>query len=108
MKYLMGIDNGGTFVKAGLVDENGGLVAVAREPIENQTPKPGFTERDMDALWEQNAKVVRAAVEKSGLPILESSLRTPGPGSIQNSGKRTAQPKKFMKRPSRIFWPASR
>lgn len=67
MKYLMGIDNGGTFVKAGIVDENGGLVAVAREPIENQTPRPGFTERDMDALWRQNAKVVKAAVEKGGV-----------------------------------------
>ena len=67
MKYLMGIDNGGTFVKAGIIDETGNLVAVSREPIHNQTPKPGFTERDMDALWEQNSKVVRAALEKSGL-----------------------------------------
>ena len=67
MKYLMGIDNGGTFVKAGLVDENGKLAAVAREPIQNQTPQPGFTERDMDALWEQNAKVIKSAMEKSGI-----------------------------------------
>ncbi len=67
MKYFLGIDNGGTFVKAGLVDENGTLAAVAREPIENQTPKPGFTERDMDALWEQNAKVVKAALKTGGI-----------------------------------------
>ena len=39
----MGIDNGGTFVKAGIIDETGNLVAVSREPIHNQTPKPGFT-----------------------------------------------------------------
>ena len=67
MKYLVGIDNGGTFVKAGIVDEQGSLISVAREPITNLTPQPGFTERDMDALWEQNAKVVKAAVEKSGI-----------------------------------------
>ena len=67
MKYLMGVDNGGTFVKAGIIDEDGNLLAVSREPIHNQTPKPGFTERDMDALWEQNSKVIRAALEKSGL-----------------------------------------
>ncbi len=67
MKYLMGIDNGGTFVKAGLSDENGRLVAVAREPIHNLTPKPGFTERDMGELWKQNAKVIGEAVKKSGI-----------------------------------------
>ncbi len=67
MKYLMGIDNGGTFVKAGLTDENGNLAAVAREPIQNLTPRPGFTERDMTALWEQNAKVIKGAIEKSGI-----------------------------------------
>lgn len=67
MKYLVGVDNGGTFVKAGVADENGQLLAVAREPIQNLTPQPGFTERDMDALWEQNAKVIRTAVEKSGI-----------------------------------------
>lgn len=67
MPYLMGIDNGGTFVKAGIVDENGRIVAVAKEPVCNRTPKPGFTERDMDELWAQNAKVIRGALERSGI-----------------------------------------
>ena len=67
MKYLLGVDNGGTFVKAGIMDERGTLLAVAREPIRNLTPQPGFTERDMEELWLQNAKVIRAAVEKSGV-----------------------------------------
>lgn len=67
MRYLIGIDNGGTFVKAGLVDESGNIVAVAKEPVHNITPKAGFTERDMDELWAQNAKVVKKAIEKSGV-----------------------------------------
>lgn len=67
MQYLLGIDNGGTFVKAGLVDTEGNLVAVSREPIQNLSPKPGYTQRDMDALWAQNAKVIRSAVESSGV-----------------------------------------
>lgn len=67
MQYLLGIDNGGTFVKAGLVDTSGNLVAVCREPIQNVSPKPGYTERDMDTLWQQNAKVIKAAVKKSGI-----------------------------------------
>ena len=43
MAYLMGIDNGGTFVKAGIVDENGNILAVAKEPVHNLTPQAGFT-----------------------------------------------------------------
>ena len=32
MRYLMGIDNGGTFSKAALFDENGVQISVARIP----------------------------------------------------------------------------
>lgn len=67
MAYLMGIDNGGTFVKAGIVDENGNILAVAKEPVHNLTPQAGFTERDMDELWSQNAKVIRGAIAKAGI-----------------------------------------
>ena len=67
MPYLMGIDNGGTFVKAGITDERGRMLAVAREPVHNLTPKPGFAERDMEELWRQNVKVIRRAVEEAGI-----------------------------------------
>jgi len=67
MKYLMGIDNGGTFSKAALFDENGNQVSVASMPTVTITPKPGYTERNMDELWEINAAAVRAAIEKSGI-----------------------------------------
>lgn len=67
MNYLLGVDNGGTFVKAGVIDGEGRLLAVSREPIHNQTPRAGYTERDMEELWLQNAKVIRQAVEKSGI-----------------------------------------
>ncbi|MCI8637751.1 MAG: carbohydrate kinase [Coprococcus sp.] len=68
MSYLMGIDNGGTFVKAGIVDENGNILAVAKEPVHNLTPQPGFTEREMEELWNQNAKVIRRALATSQIP----------------------------------------
>jgi len=67
MKYLMGIDNGGTFSKAALFDENGNQISVASMPTVTITPKPGYTERNMDELWEVNAAAVRAAIEKSGI-----------------------------------------
>lgn len=65
MRYLIGIDNGGSFSKAAVFDENGSQIAVASEPTEVITPKPGYTERDMNELWEVNARVVKEAILKS-------------------------------------------
>lgn len=67
MKYLMGIDNGGTFSKAAIFDENGVQIAVSTEPTEVLTPKPGFTELNMEHLWNANVKVIRRAIELSGI-----------------------------------------
>ena len=67
MPFLMGIDNGGTFVKAGIMDETGRIIAVAKAPVRNVSPEAGYTERDMDDLWAQNAMVIRNAVERSGI-----------------------------------------
>lgn len=67
MKYLMGIDNGGTFSKAAIFDENGHQISVASVPTVTITPKPGYTERDMEELWQVNAQAVKEAIEKSGI-----------------------------------------
>lgn len=67
MKYLMGVDNGGTFSKAAIFDESGKQISVASVPTVTLTPKPGYTERDMDELWEVNAAAIRTAIEKSGI-----------------------------------------
>lgn len=67
MKYLMGIDNGGTFCKAAIFDENGKQIAVASSPTVTITPKPGYTERDMVELWESNAKAIRDCIRKSNI-----------------------------------------
>ncbi|MDY3248916.1 MAG: FGGY-family carbohydrate kinase [Candidatus Choladocola sp.] len=67
MKYLMGVDNGGTFSKAALFDENGVQIAKTSVPTVTITPKPGYTERDMDELWRVNAEAIRKTVEKSGV-----------------------------------------
>ncbi|MFR3881013.1 MAG: hypothetical protein ACLTX6_00710 [Lachnospiraceae bacterium] len=37
MKYLLGIDNGGTFSKAAIFDENGEQISVASVPTETLT-----------------------------------------------------------------------
>ena len=67
MKYLLGIDNGGTFSKAAIFDEDGNQVSVAIVPTVTITPKPGYTEKNLDELWDVNAQAIRNAVEKSGI-----------------------------------------
>ena len=67
MRYLIGIDNGGTFSKAALFDENGTQLSVGSMATETLTPKPGYTERNMDVLWKANASAIRQVIEKSGI-----------------------------------------
>lgn len=67
MKYLLGIDNGGTFSKAAIFDENGNQISVDSKPTVTLTPKPGYTEKDLNELWRVNTDAVRRAIEKSGI-----------------------------------------
>ena len=67
MNYLLGIDNGGTFSKAAVFDEDGNQISVASVPTVTLTPKPGYTEKDLNELWKVNAAAVREAIEKSGI-----------------------------------------
>ena len=67
MKYLVGIDNGGTFSKAAIFDTEGNQISVSSTPTVTVTPKPGYVERDMDELWESTAKSVREAIKKGNI-----------------------------------------
>lgn len=67
MKYFLGIDNGGTLSKAVLFDQTGAEVASASVTVPMITPYPGFTERDMEILWDANVQVIKETIEKSGV-----------------------------------------
>jgi L-xylulokinase len=66
MQYLLGLDNGGTGAKAVLFEETGRAVASASRVTPMETPKVGYTERDMELLWRMNCEAAREAIEKSG------------------------------------------
>ncbi len=66
MKYYLGLDNGGTTTKAAVFDGNGRQIASAGTSTRMLVPKPGFTERDMEEMWEANCQVVREALHRSG------------------------------------------
>ena len=67
MNYYLGLDNGGTSTKAAIFDENGREIASAGMDTAMLIPRPGFTERDMDEMWEANCRVIREVLKKAGL-----------------------------------------
>lgn len=64
-KYLMGIDNGGTMSKAAIYDLEGNEIAVSSCKTEMMMPRPGFTERDMDEMWQANVRAINEVVAKA-------------------------------------------
>ena len=134
MRYLLGLDNGGTFCKAAIFDEDGQQVAAASEPTEVLIAGEGRRERELDQLWISNVRVVRQALRQSGLAgeqiagvsfsghgkglyLLDRDNRPlgrgiypriPGPGNMCRSGSWTVQLPEFMPGPGNPSWPASR
>ncbi|MDO4642862.1 MAG: FGGY-family carbohydrate kinase [Cardiobacteriaceae bacterium] len=62
MQYWLGIDCGGTFIKAALFNKNGKEVSLARRNLPVLSPSPGRAERDPQTLWETCAMVIREAI----------------------------------------------
>lgn len=65
MNYYLGIDCGGTFIKAVLFDENGKIHACERENVAVISEQSGYAERDMSELWQVCAKVIRRTQKSS-------------------------------------------
>lgn len=65
MSYYLGIDCGGTFIKAALFDRQGKMFACMRENVEVISEQAGYAERDMQQLWQVCAKVVRQTLTES-------------------------------------------
>ncbi len=66
-RYLVGVDNGGTMSKAAVFTKDGRELACAARKVEILEPHPGWSERDMDAMWRGTAEAIREAVEKAGV-----------------------------------------
>ncbi len=58
----LGIDAGGTLVKAALFDEYGQAMGIGTTPVSTLTPQPRHAERDMDDLWRGVVGAIRAAL----------------------------------------------
>jgi len=65
MAYYLGIDNGGTTTKASIYDSTGREMATSSTSTDIIVPEIGFTERNMDEMWDANCKVIREVLKKS-------------------------------------------
>ncbi len=65
MNYYIGLDNGGSITKAALYTSFGKEVGVCSVETKMITPKPGFTERDMQEMWMANCQVLKDLLFKT-------------------------------------------
>ena len=66
-QYLLGIDNGSTVSKAVLFDLRGKEIAIASFKLDTEYPHPGWTEREMEMLWQSTVNAIREVLAKSGI-----------------------------------------
>jgi L-xylulokinase len=71
MNYYLGIDSGGTFMKAGLYDANGREVVICRTSADVEHPQKGWVERNLDNLWRDACTVIRQVLAESGVNPLD-------------------------------------
>ncbi|HEY1721808.1 MAG TPA: FGGY-family carbohydrate kinase [Magnetospirillaceae bacterium] len=65
--YILGIDAGGTAVKAAVYSLKGEELGVTARPFRPITPTPGHAERDPEQLWTGLCDVIREAMSKAGV-----------------------------------------
>jgi L-xylulokinase len=67
MENWIGIDCGGTVLKAGVYDHTGKEIGVSRRSLTVLTREPGWAERDMPLLWQACSDVIRDVLTKTGI-----------------------------------------
>jgi len=79
---VIGIDAGGTMIKAALFDLHGNEKACARSHNTTTFPHQGWTERDPDAMWRAAAQAISAVLVQSGTdPARVAAISVSGYGS---------------------------
>ncbi|EKC2491686.1 carbohydrate kinase [Salmonella enterica] len=63
----LGIDCGGTYLKAGLYDAEGHEHGIHRQSLQTLSPFPGYAERDMHQLWQQCVATIAGLLKQTGV-----------------------------------------
>ena len=70
-KYVAAIDQGTTSTRCILFDHNGNIVSSDHKEHQQIYPKPGWVEHDVLEIWEHTQRVMRGALEKSGMEVAD-------------------------------------
>lgn len=65
MNYYLGIDSGGTFIKAGLYDATGKQIAICRQSADVINQQQGWVERNLESLWQDTQLVIQGVLKKA-------------------------------------------
>lgn len=92
MNYFIGLDSGGTFMKAALIDSSGCQVAISKVPARVVNTRQGWVERDLDELWGDAKKAIEkllATVDVPASQIKGLSISAQGKGAylLDKEGK---------------------
>lgn len=71
MKYLMGVDIGGSVAKAAIYEKNGREVAACGSRLDTLTPDVGYCERDPGQIREGILNSIQAVIKKAGVSAEE-------------------------------------
>ena len=67
MKYFLGIDNGGTLIKACVFDEQGNLKGKGKSNVNLITPFPKAAERNPDEIFNANIDAINNAIKNASI-----------------------------------------
>jgi L-xylulokinase len=92
MNYFIGLDSGGTFMKAALLDSNGKQIAIAKVSAQVLNEKQGWVERALDDLWGDAksaiAKLLKSVeIDTSNIKGLSISAQGKGVYLLDKHGK---------------------
>ncbi|PJG84238.1 FGGY-family carbohydrate kinase [Conservatibacter flavescens] len=122
MNYYLGIDCGGTFVKAGIYDSQGKEYGSFRQGLDVISEHSGWAERDLDVLWETCASVIQGVLKQTqidgsaikglgisaqgkGLFLLDKNHRPLGRGILSSDQRALSIVKQWQKddMPSKLY-----
>ena len=66
-RYILSVDDGGTYIKAGIYDLRGRQVCLEKQYNHLISPQIGYAEYDPDELWLINCRCMTGAIQKSGI-----------------------------------------
>lgn len=87
------LDAGTTLIKAVVFDDGGKELVTACRPAPVQSPRPGYSEQEMNVLWEAVVEAMTDAVAGCGVPIVRIAITAQGDGAwLVDANVKTIRP----------------